>query len=231
MEFTLLGAVAIAVGLMYATLWFEGGRTNAADCTRDVWDALITGAMAGLVVGRLVAMGRGGVNPVTNPGDILIVRAGVDTIAATVTALVGFGFMVRRDLWWMADSAAPAAVAGLAGWHAGCLVRDACLGTPSDLPFAVAQTGSNITRHPVEIYAALLLLGVAVLLIAWKRSRPAAGVVASVAALAIAVVRMATEPMRPVLGPSLITWYGAAAVLAAAVLAWRVRSVRCAGGT
>lgn len=231
MEFTLLGAVVIAVGLMYATLWFEGGRTNAADCTRDVWDALITGAMAGLVVGRLVAMGRGGVNPVTNPGDILIVRAGVDTIAATGTALVGFGFMVRRDLWWMADSAAPAAVAGLAGWHAGCLVRDACLGTPSDLPFAVAQAGSNITRHPVEIYAALLLLGVALLLIAWKRSRPATGVVASVAALAIAVVRMATEPMRPVLGPSLVTWYSAAAVLAAAVLVWRVRSARSAGGT
>ncbi len=231
MEFTLLGAVMIGVGLMYVTLWFEGGRTNAADCTRDVWDALITGAMAGLVVGRLVAMGRGGVNPVTNPGDILIVRAGVDTIAATAAALVGFGFMVRRDLWWMADSAAPAAVAGLAGWHAGCLVRDACLGTPSDLPFAVAQAGSNITRHPVEIYAALLLLGVAVLLIAWKRSRPAAGVVASVATLAIAVVRMATEPMRPVLGPSLIAWYGAAAVLAAAVLAWRVRSARSAGGT
>lgn len=229
MEFTLLGAAAIAVGLMYATLWYEGGRTNAADCTRQVWEALIAAAVAGLVVGRLVAMIRGGVSPLTHPGDILIVRAGVDTIAAATAALATFGLVVRRDLWWMADAAAPAATAALAGWHAGCLVRNACLGTPSDLPFAVAQTGSTITRHPVEIYAALLLAVAAVLLILWKRSRPRSGTVGLFALAVAAGVRMATEPMRPILGTSLLLWYGTAAALAAAGAIWRGRSAPTGG--
>ena len=88
MEFTLLGSVAIAVLIMYGVLWFEGGRTTAADCTRDVWDALISAAVVGVVVGRLTAMITAGTNPVAHPGDILIVRAGVDTIAASMSAVV-----------------------------------------------------------------------------------------------------------------------------------------------
>ncbi len=223
MEFTLLGATAIAVSLLYVTLWYEGGRTNAADCTRRVWDALLAAVLAGVAVGRIVAMMRGGVNPLTSPADILIVRGGVDTVAAATAALLVYAVLVRRDLWSLADAAAPAALAGLAGWHAGCMVRAACLGTPSDLPFAIAQPGSGITRHPVEIYAALLLLTAAIVLILWKRSRPGPGIIAMTGIAAAATARLATEPMRPVLGNSLILWYAVAALLAAAATAWRAR--------
>lgn len=217
MEFTLLGAVAIAVAATYATLRYEGGRTNAADCTRDVWDALVSAAVVGLFVGRLVAMIRDGTNPLTNPGDILIVRSGVDTIAAALSGLATFVVLSRSDPWWLADSAAPAAIAGLSGWQAGCTVRGACLGTPSDLPWAIAQSGSEITRHPVEIYAALLLAAAVVALILWKRSRPTAGVVAATAIAAASAARWLTEPLRPGLGSDLSLFYASAFVAALAV--------------
>ncbi len=223
MEFTLLGSVAIAVLVMYGILWFEGGRTNAADCTRDVWDALVSAAVVGVVIGRLTAMISAGTNPVAHPGDILIVRAGVDTIAASMSAVATYVVLTRKDPWWLADAAAPAAIAGLAGWHGGCVVRDACLGTPSDLPWAVAQAGSVVSRHPVEIYTALLLLVTVGLLVWWKRHRPRPGVIAAIAVAAAATARLITEPLRPGLGGNLVGWYSFAAVAALSVAALRMR--------
>jgi len=224
MEFTLLGAALGAVVAAYAVLWFESGRTNAAGCTRDVWDAIVSAMVAGLVVGRLAAMVLAGTNPLTSPGDILIVRGGVDTIAATLAGLVTFAWMARSDLWRLADAAAPAALAALAGWHAGCLTRGSCLGTPSDLPWAMSRSGSAITRHPVELYTAIALAAATIGLVAWKRSRPRDGVIAAVALLAAALARVATEPLRPGLGSDLALWYALGAITAAGLVVWRWRT-------
>lgn len=223
MEFTLLGAALLAVAGVYGVLWYEAGRTNAADCTRDLWDMAIGAGLAGVAIGRIVAMVRGGTNPITHPGDILIVRSGVDTIAAAVAALAAFGWLARRDLWRNADGLAPAAVAGLALWHTGCTLRDACLGTPSDLPWAIAQTSGGVTRHPVELYAALLLAVAALALVIWKRRWPPSGVVAAAAVVATAVARGVTEPLRPVIGDGLVVWYLGAATVGAAAMIWRWR--------
>ena len=200
MEFTLLGGVFVAVLALYATLYWEARRGNAAECTHDLWEIAISAAVAGLIVGRLAAMIGAGVNPVTNPADIIIVRGGVATGPAAVAAILTAAWLGRRDLWPVLDGLAAGALAGLGGWHLGCIVRDACLGTPSDLPWAMTQPGSTVSRHPVEIYAALALFAGAILLIQLRsrgRLRPA---VASSAALAWAgLVRLATEPLRPTL--------------------------------
>lgn len=215
MEFTLLGAVLVAVVAGYGVVWWEAGTTNSADCTRDVWDALVSALVIGLVVGRVAAMVLAGTNPLTNPGDLLIVRGGVDTVAATLAGLGAFAWQARADLLRLADAAAPAALATLAGWHAGCLVRGSCLGTPSDLPWAVAQPGSAITRHPVEIYAALLLTVGVVALIAWKYRRPREGVIGAAGVVIAAAARLVSEPLRPGLGTDLTLFYAAGSTLAA----------------
>lgn len=228
MEFSLLGAVLVAIGAGYLVLRIEAGRTNAADCTRDVWDALVTALVVGLVAGRVAAMVISGTNPITNPGDLLIVRGGVDTVVASVAGVVTFGWMARADLWHLADAAAPAAVALLAGWHAGCLVRDACLGTPTGLPWGMSQTGSTVPRHPVEIYAAVALGVAAAALVLWKRRRPRPGVIGAVALGTAALVRLATEPLRPGLGADLAPWYAATTAVAVVVVLWRARTVTAA---
>jgi prolipoprotein diacylglyceryltransferase len=226
MEFSLLGAVLVAVVAVWLVLRLEAGRGNAADCTGDLWDALLLAGIVGLAVGRVAAMLLDGTNPVTNPGDFVIVRGGVDTTAASLSAIAALGWRFRADLWWMLDAAAPAAVAGLAGWHAGCLVREsACLGTPSDLPWAIGQAGSSVTRHPVEIYAAVLLAGAAAGLALWKRHRrPPRGVVAGAAIAAAGLTRLVTEPLRPSLGSGPVWLYGAGVVVGLGLMAVRLRS-------
>ena len=225
MEFTLLAAVLIGVLPIYLVLRWDGHRCGSG--VRDLWDIALSAAVIGLFVGRLAAMISAGVSPIAHPADIFIVRGGVATGPATTAALAAVVWMGRRDQWSVLDGLAPAAVAGLGGWHAGCLVRGACLGTPSDLPWAVAQGGSGITRHPVEIYAALALIAAAVTLVLVRprlEARP--GSAAGIALFVAAAVRLATEPMRPALGSGPVGWYSAGVLAGASLVLWALRPGR-----
>ena len=232
MEFTLLGSAAIAVAGLYATLWWEARRGNAVECTRDLWDVALTAAIAGVFVGRVAAMVGDEVNPLAHPGDLLIIRAGVATGWASAAALSTAAVLGRRELWPVLDGLAAASLAGLAGWHAGCLTREACLGTPSDVPWAMTQAGSTIARHPVELYAAAALAIAALVLVALRARRPLPSGVPAAAALAIVgTVRLLTEPLRPSLGSGPVGWYVAAIVVGIATGVLRYRKARSATTT
>jgi prolipoprotein diacylglyceryltransferase len=221
MEFSLLGAAAMAAFAFWAMLRWEGKRGNAAGCAVNLWDAGLVSAMSGLLAGRLVAMLEAGINPLTNLSQVLLVRSGVSTAAAGAVALVTFAFISRKDLLPAADAIAPAALAGLAGWHAGCIPTGACLGSESALPWARALEGSDITRHPVELYAAIGLALASVSLALWKQyGRPPLGSVAGFALIAAGAVRLATEPMRISLAGGPLWVYGASIVLGSGLIVW-----------
>jgi prolipoprotein diacylglyceryltransferase len=218
MEFTLLWAALTGV----AGLWL-GVRFWARYDSDSLFDNLLLAAGVGLLGGRVTAMVAQGLNPFTNIGDLIIVRGGVSTVAATVFAIGAFYLGGGRKTKVL-DMAAPAALLGLAGWHLGCLWRGACLGTASNLPWAWSEAGSVITRHPVEIYAALgMVLG------AWLVSRlPRLNGIRTGTALAVAAaVRLGTEPFRLSITGGPVEWYSAGIVLglaAAAFSAARSRS-------
>lgn len=229
MEFTLLGSAAIGVASLYAMLRWEATRGNVLECSRDLWDVALTGIVAGVFVGRLAAMIGDGVNPLSNPADILIVRAGVSTGFAALAALATVAWIGRGEAWVVVDGLAAGALAGLAGWHAGCLTREACLGTVTDLPWAMTQPGSTIGRHPVELYAAgLYVLAAIGLALYRKRSLPAIGVSAGVGLAAAGAIRLLTEPLRPSLSSGPLLWYALAMVVGGAVVVWRLRVARAA---
>ncbi len=230
MEFTLLGAVFFAIVPLYAVLYWEAKRGNAIACTRNLWDLALSAVIAGVFVGRITAMLLDGVNPLTSPADVIIIRGGVSPVAATVAAIGTAAWLGRTELWAVLDGLAAASLAGLGGWHAGCVVRDSCLGTPSDLPWAVAQQGSNVTRHPVEIYAALLLLATAAA-IAWMRSNRvgAPGTYGAAALAAASLARLATEPLRPSLDGGPTAWY-LGGLIAGTILWWLRRSTAARSG-
>jgi prolipoprotein diacylglyceryltransferase len=222
-EFTLLAAAAVAFLALTAELVWER-RNGLLGSAKDLTEIAFTAAVAGMLVGRLAAMVSDGVNPILHPADILIVRGGVATGPAALGALAWVAWAGKDRLWQVADGLSAAALAGLAGWHAGCLARHACLGTPSDLPWAYAQRGSGVTRHPVELYAAVLLVVAAVALGFWRWKKPPRPGVAASLALAIAGgVRLVTEPLRPALSHEPVAWYGAAVVAGLIAVWWRAR--------
>jgi prolipoprotein diacylglyceryltransferase len=219
MEFTLLWSALTGVTALYGSLWWMGRRDTSL-CVRDLWEIAITAGVVALATGRIVAMARIGVNPFAHPGELLLVRAGVDTVGATVGAVAATAWLARADLREQLDGLGPAALFGLAGWHGGCLFRDACLGTPSSLPWAWAQPGSDITRHPVELYAAVLMAVAAWLLFRLRLRYPVPGLVAALALAAAGGARLFTEPFRPSLAAGPVWWYAAALVGGIAIAVW-----------
>jgi prolipoprotein diacylglyceryltransferase len=217
MEFRLLAAAVLAVAVLriVLTLTHRGDR----DAVRARFDLALGAIVIGLVAGRVAAMVLGGTNPLTRPGDLLIVRGGVDTAVAAVTGVLAVAVMARRRTVPETAAMAPAALAGLGAWHAGCTIRSACLGTPSDLPWAWAEPASAVTRHPVELYAAIALaLAAGSIALARHRAvRP--GVVAGAAIALAAAARLATEPMRHVIAGSRAPFYLGALVIAVALVA------------
>jgi hypothetical protein len=221
MEFTLLGAAAIAAGAAYLMLWWEAKHGNAARCTGSIWEIGVVSAVAGIFIGRIVAMLLDGVNPIAHPMDVILVRSGISTAGATLGAAAVFFWQSRKEPVAMADGISAAALAGLSGWAAGCLVRGTCLGTATDLPWGMSQAGGTVARHPVGIYVAILFAVAAVALAAWKTyGHPPTGVPASVAVIAASAIRLATEPFQPSLSGGPVWFYGAALVVGVAGGVW-----------
>jgi len=212
MEFTLLYAAVFGIGAMWLSLRLS---PKVGSVVSDPFGVLMAAAMTGLFAGRLGAMILTGTNPLTHPADILLVRGGVDTGVASMAALGAIWWTNRTNFVKSADALAASALFGLAGWQAGCLFRDACLGTTSDLPWAMSSA-SGFTRHPTEIYAAIGFLIVGSLI---RRAWPPrnAGYLAALALVYASLIRLVTEPLRPVLGNGAIVWYllGTAVGLAA----------------
>lgn len=223
MEFTLLGAAAIGVAAFWLMLRWEAKRGNAAGCALDLWDAGLTAGAVGLLAGRLISMLQAGINPLSDPAQIILVRSGVSTAGASIAALLVFGYLARKDLFASADAVGPSVLFGLAGWHLGTLVTRSWLGTVSDLPWSQSIPGSTITRHPVELYAAALYAIAGIGIALWKqRGRPPLGATKGLALAAAGGVRLVTEPMRVSLSGGPIWLYAGAVAIGVGVAVWSV---------
>jgi prolipoprotein diacylglyceryltransferase len=218
MEFTLLWAALLAVGTLWMMLRLERRLGLLPDDRSDWFDTLLGAAVSGLVAGRIAAMVLTGTNPLTHPADIILIRGGVDTGFASIGALVFLLWAIRRSLPAALDLVSPAVLAGLAGWHGGCVFRGTCLGTRSEFPWAFAEPGSSLTRHPTELYAAFLFVAAALGALFFLRRLARPGVVAACTLAAAGTIRLITEPIRPSLSSGPIWWY-TTGILAGVVLA------------
>ena len=135
---------------------------------------------------------------------------------ASVAGFATLAWPLRKNLRAL-DNLAPAALAALGGWHAGCVWRSTCLGTAADLPWAWALPGSDVTRHPVELYAAI---GFAVGAFVLARLTLPTGALTGLAISWAGFTRVITEPMRPSIGGGPIVFYVAAVVVGVVVMAW-----------
>lgn len=219
MELTLLAAALTGAVAVWVANRLLAGRIDAERPT----DALIGAAAVGLAVGRVAAMIGAGVNPLLRPGDILIVRGGVSTVFAAVGAVGVLAWTYRDHLPAALDQLAPAALAGLAGWHGGCLWRSTCLGAVSDAPWAMTSDGTAVTRHPVELYAALGLVAAALIVVRFT-DRP--WMATGFGLAAAGGIRALTEPLRVSISGGPVEWYLVAVAVGTVVAIAGHRSTR-----
>lgn len=220
MEFTLLAAALTGALGAWLGLKIPAVRERTARIDKP-WDVLVGAAAIGVFVGRITEMIGAGVNPITNPLDVILVRGGVDTAAAALAALGTLGWVFRTELATL-DALAPAALGGLAGWHAGCLWTDSCLGTATGGDWGFTRAVSDVGRHPTELYAATALVAFAFLVARAKTPFVATGL----AVAGAGAVRAATQPIRPSLTGGPLWAYLAAVGLGTAIAAFGWRSGR-----
>ncbi len=165
MDLTLLMRAAGAMAVVALGLWMTGRRRPAGYAAP--FGDLMGAVLVGLAVGRLGYLLGEGVDILGRPLDILMVRGGITPVAAGLGALGYLAWTCRSDLLSRTDYLAPAALWGLAVWEAGCWWQGACLGSVSELWWTMALPGSDLTRHPAGMYAALLL-AVGALVLSWR---------------------------------------------------------------
>lgn len=205
MEFTLLWAVFLGAGAMWATDRFLNRRQRR-------FDDLLGAALTGLLVGRLASMVAGGSYPWSHPGLILLVRAGVHPGWASIGALGSLAWRFRSTSLpvSLAPMAVPALV-GLSGWELGCVFRSACGGVVAgswEIPIG-GLTGLAFGLAALIVYRLPL------------RTKAAAAIAAA------GLVRAAADPFRSALNHSVIWWYLAAVVVGVALaITWTSPAVR-----
>ncbi|HUG74380.1 MAG TPA: hypothetical protein VMM81_01705, partial [Acidimicrobiia bacterium] len=123
MEFRLLIAAVLALAVAVPVI--DAATRDEPEERRSRIDLLLGAVMGGVLVGRITAMLLGGTNPLLRPADLLIVRGGVEPMAATLGALATVVALRRSGALRSLDLLAIPALAGLAGWHGACLLRSA----------------------------------------------------------------------------------------------------------
>ena len=172
MDLTLLSRAVGSVAAASLGLWLLR-RDRPPDSAGPFGD-LLGAVLAGLAAGRLAYVLAEGIDLLGRPLDFVMVRGGIAPGPAALAALGYLAWTCRSNLAARMDHLAPAALLGLAVWEAGCWWQGACLGTPSELWWAVALPGSEVTRHPVGLYAAVLLAAGAVWLLSFPLPRKGA---------------------------------------------------------
>jgi phosphatidylglycerol:prolipoprotein diacylglycerol transferase len=201
-----------AVGVLLALFLAQRTARMAGVDAGKIWSLCVWSLFAALGASRLllVALNFGDLR--LHPGWMLALGmihhpllAGFGTLAAAVVA----GLYGRRSglpLWATADALAAPVALGLAFEQAGALLAGSGYGTETGVGWAVTYTDPlagrwsgaplGIALHPVQAYAALGFLALAILLLFWVPCRRQAGDLAGLLLLGAGVVVFATEFWR-----------------------------------
>jgi phosphatidylglycerol---prolipoprotein diacylglyceryl transferase len=198
-EITSFG-VLVALGALVG-IWLFSRELAAKGLPSDAVDAGIAGVIGGLVGAKLLWVAEHvGEEPLA---DLILSRGGMSWFGGFAGGVIaGVWLMRRRRLPIVAVVAA--ATPGLAIGHAigriGCFLVGDDYGRPSNLPWAVAfpqgLPPTTVPVHPTQIYEALLLVPIAILLIRWRRRGRSDRVVLATYLIAVGLARFLIEFLR-----------------------------------
>lgn len=223
-EITSFGAL-VALGALVG-LWIFRRELQRSGLPDSALDAAIAGVLGGMAGAKLLwFFEHAGEGPAL---DLLLSRGGMSWFGGLAGGvLAGLVVMYRRRLPIVATLAAatPALAVGHAIGRIGCFLVGDDYGTPTDLPWGVAFPEGlppiSVPVHPTQIYEALALVPVALLLFRWRSQRRPDSFVLGAYLLLAGAVRFAIEFIRVnehVLGPLSVAHVAALAAVAAGLL-------------
>jgi phosphatidylglycerol:prolipoprotein diacylglycerol transferase len=170
-SFGVLVAVAALVGL-----WLLRRELRRSGLPAEGFDAAVAGIIGGMAGAKLLwVFEHLGEAPAI---DLLLSRGGLSWFGGFAGGiLAGLLFMQVKRLPKIAVLAAatPALALGHSIGRIGCFLVGDDYGRPSDLPWAVAfpegVPPTAIPVHPTQLYEALALVPLAILLFRWRRQR------------------------------------------------------------
>ncbi len=234
-DFGLLLSMVAAVGLPTLLGWWwplpalPGGE-DAEPTVPSFADLAVIPALAGLIVGRLVAVALDAPGSFGRLGDLLIIRSGVEFWPGAVVAVALVALEARRQGVPPLDrlaALAPAALVGYAAYEACCVFRDGCFGPAA--PIGLRPPGIATTMVPIGLLVAAAVVAAAVVLHRIHRAGAPPAVVVTGAVAGVAVVRSVASIWLPHVGDGLTRPHltslvvAALAVVAFTVLAWGQR--------
>jgi len=171
-EITSFG-VLVAVGVLVG-FWLLRRELRFSGLPEEGLDAALAGVIGGMVGAKLLwTMEHRGEGPLF---DLLTSRAGMSWFGGVAGGvLAGVWVMHRKRLAKMAVLAAatPALVVGHAIGRVGCFLVGDDYGRASDLPWALAFPEgfppTTVPVHPTQLYEAVALIPIALLLVRWRR--------------------------------------------------------------
>jgi len=171
-EITSFGLM-VALGFL-AGLWVFRRELRGRGLRMELENAALIGAAGGLVGAKVVwAIEFSDTAPFA---DLLFSRAGLSWFGGFIGGVgagIGAILYMRGPLIPTLASAAPALAAGHMLGRIGCFLVGDDYGKPSDLPWAVAfpqgLPPTDVPVHPTQLYEALFLLALAILLVVLRR--------------------------------------------------------------
>ena len=198
-EITSFG-VLVALGVLVG-LWMLRNELRRSRLPETAIDAAFAGVVGGLLGAKLLwTLEHLGEEPAL---DLLLNRGGMSWFGGFAGG-VAAGLLVLRlrrlPIVAVLAAATPALAIGHAIGRVGCLLVGDDYGTPTDLPWGIAfpqgLPPTTVPVHPTQIYEAVALVPVAVLLVRWRRQHRPDHVVLGAYLLLAGLVRFAIEFLR-----------------------------------
>jgi phosphatidylglycerol---prolipoprotein diacylglyceryl transferase len=173
---------------------------------KDIEDMLFLGVLGVVVGGRLgYCLFYKPAYYLSHPLDILYVWQGGMSfhggLLGVIVSQVWFAHSRHKPFWQLMDFVAPCVPPGLGAGRIGNFINGELWGRPADpnLPWAMIfpQSGSNLPRHPSQIYE-VLLEGVLLFIVLWlyARKRRKEAQVSAVFLVGYGVARFTAEYFR-----------------------------------
>ena len=164
-------------------------------------DAAVAGILGGLAGAKLLwTLEHLGEEPVL---DLLLSRGGMSWFGGFTGGVLAGVWMMRRKRLPVVPvlaAATPALAVGHAIGRIGCFLVGDDYGRPTDLPWGVAfpqgLPPTDVPVHPTQIYEALALVPLAVLLVRLRKHRRADAFVLGVYLILAGAIRFAIEFLR-----------------------------------